>query len=211
MRPALLGCALFRFCPALVMDDLRATFARFGSLQPQSADAWQGPFPLPDVLARFYAHVGPFGEVFNPAKGPCGITIPGLEVWIPPLQRLWAYQAGYRWNGNDGEPISDWPAQWLVIADRGADPLILDIDDGRVLFARHGAGHWDADDFAADVPTLMAALAAAGSVYLDADEDLYSDDDDGGIRPVHREAALRAVAAVMGGTDEAELFLDAMQ
>jgi len=61
------------------------------------------------------------------------------------------------------------------------------------------------------VPTLMAALAAAGSVYLDADEDLYSDDDDGGIRPVHRDAALRAVAAVMGGTDEAELFLDAMQ
>ena len=33
------------------MDDLRATFARFGPLQPQSADAWQGPFPLPDVLA----------------------------------------------------------------------------------------------------------------------------------------------------------------
>ena len=211
MRPALLGCALFRFCPALVMDDLRATFARFGSLQPQSADAWQGPFPLPDVLARFYAHVGPFGEVFNPAKGPCGITIPGLEVWIPPLQRLWAYQAGYRWNGNDGEPIGDWPAHWLVIADCGADPFILDIDDGRVLFARHGAGHWDASGFAADVPILMAALAAAGSVYLDADEDLYSDDDDGGIRPVHREAALRAVAAVLGSTHEAELFLDAMQ
>jgi len=193
------------------MDDLRATFARFGSLQPQSADAWQGPFPLPSALAAFYAHIGPFGETINAAKGPCGITIPGLEVWIPPLQRLWAYQAGYRWNGNDGEPIGDWPAHWLVIADCGADPFILDIDDGRVLFARHGAGHWDASGFAADVPILMAALAAAGSVYLDADEDLYSDDDDGGIRPVHREAALRAVAAVLGSTHEAELFLDAMQ
>jgi len=193
------------------MDDLRATFARFGTLQPQHADAWQGPFPLPDVLAGFYAHVGPFGEVFNPAKGPSGITVPGLEVWLPPLHRLWAYQAGYRWNGIDGEPIGGWPAHWLVIADRGADPLILDINDGRVLFARHGAGHWDADEFVADVPTLMAALAAAGSVYLEADEDLYSDDDDGGIRPEHREAALRAVAAVLGDADEAELFRDAMQ
>ena len=80
MRPALLGCVLSCFRPALVMDDLRATFARFGTLQPQHADAWQGPFPLPDVLAGFYAHVGPFGEVFNPANGPSGITVPGVEV-----------------------------------------------------------------------------------------------------------------------------------
>ncbi|MCR8714760.1 hypothetical protein [Stenotrophomonas indicatrix] len=193
------------------MDELHAAFARFGTLQPQYADAWQGPFPLPSALATFYARVGPFGETINAAKGPRGITIPGVEVWIPPLHRLWAYQAGYRWNGIDGEPISDWPAQWLVIADRGADPLILDIHDGRVLFAQHAAGHWDAGGFAADVPTLMAALAAAGSVYLDAEEDLYSDDDDGGIRPVHREAALRAVAAVLGSTDEAERLLEALQ
>lgn len=193
------------------MDDLRATFARFGPLQAQSAEAWQGPFPLPDVLAGLYAQVGPFGEVINPAKGPSGITIPGVDVWVPSLQGLWAYQAGYRWNGVDGEPIADWPAHWLVIADRGADPLILDIDDGRVLFARHGAGRWDADAFVANVPTLMAVLAAAGAVYLDADEDLYSDDDDGGIRPEHQKTAVQAVARVLGDRLQAESLLETLQ
>lgn len=192
------------------MDDLHARFARFGTLQAQSADAWQGPFPLPQALAAFYAQVGPFGEVMNATRGPSGITVPGLDIWLPPLQQLWTYQAGYRWKGVDGEPISEWPGHWLVIADRGADPFILDLETDRVLFSHHGAGLLDAGELVADVPTLMAALAAAGSVYLDADEDLYSDDDDGGIRTEHQHAATQAVAQVLGSQDEAEQFLQAM-
>ncbi|MEG0183775.1 MAG: hypothetical protein RR704_10010 [Stenotrophomonas sp.] len=189
------------------MDDLRTTFARFGLLQAQDERAWQGPFPLPPVLVRLYAQVGPQGHEINAKVGHAGITVPGLEVWIPPLQRLWSHQAGYRWHGISGEPIDNWPSNWLVIADRGADPFILDLDDDRVLFSHHGAGLLDAGEIAADVPTLMAALAAAGTVYLDAGDALYSDDDDGGIRADHQEAAVHAVAQVLGSRDEAELFL----
>ncbi len=189
------------------MDDLHAAFARFGPLQAQDEHDWQGPFPLPPVLAHFYAQVGPLGEEINARVGRAGITVPGLDVWIPPLQRLWSQQAGYRWHGISGERINDWPSNWLVIADRGADPFILDLDDGRVLFSHHGAGLLDAGEITADVPTLMAALAAAGTVYLDAGDDLYNDDDDGGIRPEHQEAAVQAVARVLGDRLQAESFI----
>ena len=193
------------------MDDLHAAFARFGPLQAQGEHDWQGPFPLPPLLARFYAQVGPLGREINAKVGHAGITIPGLEVWVPPLQRLWSYQAGYRWNGVDGEPIEDWRANWLVVADLGADPFILDMDDGRVLFARHGCGRWEADTFLDDLPTLMAALAAAGTVYLEAGDDLYNDDDDGGIRAGHQEAAVQAVARVLGDRIDAESFIETLQ
>lgn len=189
------------------MDDLYASFARFGLLRAQYEGDWQGPFPLPPVLARFYAQVGPLGHEINAKMGNSGITIPGLHVWIPPLRRVWSHQAGYRWHGISGEPIGNWPSNWLVIADRGADPFILDMDDDRVLFSHHGAGLLDAGEITTDVPTLMAALAAAGTMYLEAGDDLYNDEDDGGIRPEHQEAAVQAVARVLGDRLQAESFI----
>ncbi|HEL3257757.1 TPA: SMI1/KNR4 family protein [Stenotrophomonas maltophilia] len=192
------------------MDDLHAAFARFGLLRAQYEGDWQGPFPLPPVLACFYAQVGPLGHEINAKVGNSGITIPGLDVWIPPLRRVWSHQAGYRWHGIGGDPIDNWPSNWLVIADRGADPFILDLDDGRVLFSHHGAGLLDAGEVTTDVPTLMAALAAAGTVYLDAGDDLYNDEDDGGIRPEHQEAAVQAVARVLGDHLQAESFIETL-
>lgn len=193
------------------MENLRARFAGLGPLQSQDETRWEGPFPLPPVVARFYAQVGPLGREINAAVGHAGITIPGLEVWIPPLQRLWRHQAGYRWHGISGEPIEDWPSHWLVIADLGADPFILDMHDGRILFARHGRGHWDADVFLDDLPTLMAALAAVGAVYADAGDDLYSDDEDGGIREEHQETALHALAQLLGSRPEAACVLESLR
>ncbi len=192
------------------MDELHTSFARFGLLRAQYEGDWQGPFPLPPLLARFYAQVGPLGHEINAKVGNSGITIPGLDVWIPPLRRVWSHQAGYRWHGISGEPIDNWPSNWLVIADRGADPFILDLDDGRVLFSHHGAGLLDAGEIAADVPTLMTTLAAAGTVYLDAGDDLYNDDDDGGIRTVHEEAAVQAVTQVLGNRLDAESFMQSL-
>ncbi|AWH28862.1 MULTISPECIES: hypothetical protein [Stenotrophomonas] len=193
------------------MQDLRDRFAAFGPLQAQDENDWQGPFPLPPVVARFYAQVGPLGREINAKVGHAGITIPGLEVWIPPLQRLWSHQAGYRWHGISGEPFEDWPSNWLVIADLGADPFILDMDDGRILFAQHGRGHWDAGVFLDDLQTLMAALAAVGAVYLQAGDDLYNDDDEGGIRAEHQETAVQAVAQVLGDRLQAESFIETLQ
>ena len=121
--------------------------------------------------------------------GPVGVTIPGTALGFAPLAKLWVRQAGYRWDGNSGERLTDWPEDWLVIADQHADPLILEMSTGRVLYALHGAGRWDAQWLAPDLRTLAAVLAAVGGVHEDAGDDLC--DDEGELRPRHREAAVR--------------------
>lgn len=191
------------------MHALHASFARFGPLQAQSPELWQGDVPLPPALAAFYAQVGPWGETVHASVGPVGVSVPGINVDFPPLHRLWALQAGYRWEGDAGARIADWPEQWLVIADQNADPFILDLDSGQVLFAFHGAGTWEATVLTEDLPTFVAVLAAVGTVYLEADDDL--EDDDGELRPVHRDAALQAAAAVLGDVEAADTFFETLE
>ena len=113
---------------------IRDQFLRFGDLRPQGAGEWRGPFPLPPALAEFYAEVGPLGPVVYEHVGPVGVTIPGTALGRAAGQ-LWVRQAGYRWDGNSGERLTDWPEDWLVIADQHADPLILEMSTGRVLYA----------------------------------------------------------------------------
>ncbi|MEG0182588.1 MAG: hypothetical protein RR704_03900 [Stenotrophomonas sp.] len=191
------------------MHALHASFARFGPLQAQSADLWQGDIQLPPALAAFYAQVGPWGETVHASVGPVGVSVPGVNVAFPPLHRLWALQAGYRWEGDAGARIADWPEQWLVIADQNADPFILDLDSGQVLFAFHGAGTWEATVLTEELPTFVAVLAAVGTVYLKAGDDL--EDDDGELRPAHRDAALQAAAAVLGDDEAADTFFETLE
>ncbi|WP_199770834.1 hypothetical protein [Achromobacter sp. AONIH1] len=188
---------------------IRDQFLRFGDLRPQGAGEWRGPFPLPPALAEFYAEVGPLGPVVYEHVGPVGVTIPGTALGFVPLAKLWVRQAGYRWDGNSGERLTDWPEDWLVIADQHADPLILEMSTGRVLYALHGAGRWDAQWLAPDLRTLAAVLAAVGGVHEDAGDDLC--DDEGELRPRHREAAVRAAAAVLGGDEAARAFFDLLE
>lgn len=57
-------------------------------------------------------------------------------------------QAGYSYNAFTKEEANDWPKNYIVIADHGADPFVLDLsrsdgEDAPVLFAFHGEGEWD--------------------------------------------------------------------
>ncbi len=191
------------------MHTLHASFARFGPLHAQSADLWRGEIPLPTPLAAFYAQIGPWGETVHANVGPVGIDIPGVNVCFPPLHRLWSLQAGYRWQGTRGARLADWPDAWLVIAEQNADPFIFERNTGQVLFAFHGAGRWEASVLTQDLTTFLAALAAIGTVYLDAGDDL--EDDDGELRPAHRDAALGALATVLGDEAAAERFFQTLE
>src|SRR5688572_25955991 len=123
---------------------LRTLLEPWGELRPQPASDWQGPTPLPATLADFYAQVGPWGETHHAHVGPTGLSLEvgGNPVDIPPLHKLWSRQAGYRTHAITGERLPDWNDHWLVVADQGADPFILDIASGEVFFAFHGAGAW---------------------------------------------------------------------
>ncbi len=57
-------------------------------------------------------------------------------------------QDGYSYNSIKKEVLEEWPKDYVVIADTGADPFVLDLSqsngsDAPVLFAYHGEGKWD--------------------------------------------------------------------
>lgn len=188
---------------------IREQFLLFGELRAQPRSNWTGEIPLPDVLADFYEQIGPWGATYHENVGPVGITLSETQISFPPLHRLWNLQAGYRWDASNGQRVADWKDEWLVIADQNADPFILDTQTGRVLYAMHGTGSWDADELTPDLHTFIAAAAAVGVVFHHADEDLR--DDDWVIKPEHRDAALAALTKVFGSASEAELFFETMQ
>ena len=194
------------------IEQARAALASHGVLAPQSAaEHWRGEMPLPAAVAAFYAHVGPLGEWINDRVGHAGLTVPttGNPFSIPPLSRLWQLQAGYRWHGITGERLAGWPDHWLVVADQGADPFILDLRTGAIQFARHGAGAWEEDaPLFADILEMAACLGTIGQVWDEAGDTIFTDEDDCEVDPAHRARLIARLAPLLGGTAAAEDIAD---
>ena len=112
-----------------ILSTARKLLAAHGELRPQPASDWIGTFPLPPALAEFYQ-----------AVGPAELTIDayGNPYVLPSLADLWEYQAGYRWNGLNGEPMPEWKDNWIVVAGDGGAAFIFDRDSSKVLYAPHG-------------------------------------------------------------------------
>ena len=123
--------------------------------------------PLPAELERFYREVGPLD---------CTLESAGNPFFLPSLARLWQRQAGYRWHGISGERLSGWQDDWLVVADQGADPFILETGSGRILFDLHGGRGWDPAPCFDDLWQMAASLACFGEVWSGAGEDILLDD-----------------------------------
>lgn len=119
---------------------------------------WRGPIPLPTPLIAYYQEIGPL-DLALPAYG--------TDFFLPSLARLWDYQAGYRWHGLTGEQLPDWDHRWLVIADQGADPVVLSCDTGAVRYGRHGQGAWELAPFLPDLPTTITCLVTLAGDHSD--------------------------------------------
>ena len=132
-----------------------------------TAADWQGDIALPAELERFYREVGPLD---------CTLESAGNPFFLPSLARLWQRQAGYRWHGISGERLSGWQDDWLVVADQGADPFILETGSGRILFDLHGGRGWDPAPCFDDLWQMAASLACFGEVWSGAGEDILLDD-----------------------------------
>lgn len=120
-------------------------------LQPSDVGAWTGPFPLPEAVAELHSIVGPQGLYLRGT---------GNNFFIPVLADLWQYQAGYRWNAVDGEPIVGWDDDWLIIADHGADPFIFSRKNEDVMFDHHGEGEWNPEPLFKSVAQMFVTLSA---------------------------------------------------
>lgn len=185
------------------VQSIRDALSPFGALRPQSAGDWTGEVPLHPSLARFYAEVGPYG-VEGPG-GPEGLDIPspGNPFRLPALPRLWDLQAGYRWDARDGRRLPRWRDEWLVVADAGGDPFILDLVTGAVLHDRHGGGAWSPEPIFPDILAMAAALATVGALLDEAGEDLY--DETFEIRPEWRTRLAERLAPFTGDVDATEV------
>ena len=76
---------------------------------------------------------------------PCNVMIEkGMyETYLYGADNLEERQIGYSVS-EQGEPLEGWPKNYLVIADRFADPYCIDTtqEDSCVYFANHGEGEW---------------------------------------------------------------------
>lgn len=193
-------------------EDVRDLLAPWGELRPQPASDWGGDFPLPQVVAAFYERVGPWGDVVHAHHGPTGVFLDArLLVTIPPLSQLWERQAGFRWNAVTLERSRDWRDEWLLVADAEADPFILDVPSGRVLFARHGAGGWFPEPFAPDLVTAFGALATIANTKARlVSSNAFMDEDTLEIYAAATQEVLSDLAAWLKSVEQAQTMLEVL-
>ena len=194
-------------------EHLRKLLAPWGALKPQPASDWTGDFSLPQVVAAFYENVGPWGKIVHAHHGQTGLRIDArLRVDIPPLSRLWDFQAGFRWDGNTRERVKDWKDEWLLVAYAEADPFILDISTGQVLFAFHGAGGWYPKVFAPDLVTAFGALATIANTKARLGEtEAFIDEESFEVLPAATQEVEDDLAAFLGGRTEAVQILKVLE
>ncbi|MDF5921257.1 hypothetical protein P4133_22750 [Pseudomonas aeruginosa] len=120
----------------------------------------------------------------------------GNPFFLPSLARLWQRQAGYRWHGISGERLSGWQDDWLVVADQGADPFILETGSGRILFDLHGGRGWDPAPCFDDLWQMAASLACFGEVWSGAGEDILLDDCS--VAPRYRQQLVDELQPILG-------------
>ena len=102
----------------------------------QSRDAWTGDFPLPDIVAEYYQHVGP-DELY------C-FEETHLTLYLPSLRRLAEFQIGILESatiaGRDSKTSDrNWGPERLAVAIHHICPFILDVNSGNVEFCIPGA------------------------------------------------------------------------
>jgi hypothetical protein len=110
--------------------------------------------PLPDWLAHYIEEIASL-EDFQ-------LETVGNPLDIYGAKRLSTRHDGYNWNPIDQETIPDWDANWFIIADESADPVIVDINTSEptVLKALHGEGEWDFDPVAESIGQFLLCSAA---------------------------------------------------
>lgn len=115
---------------------------------------------LPDVLVDLYVAGSPTPNSWVPW------VVEDLALYS--IKELAQAQEGYRWTGRDKHALPSWPADWVVVATSSGDPFIADVgqEEPPILFARHGAGHWDAQVVALNLSEFITAVDAFERVLL---------------------------------------------
>ncbi|MBR8060214.1 hypothetical protein [Burkholderia dolosa] len=126
--------------------------------------------------------IGAHGDVAHQVTAPTASTLfesKEIATWMSALQgadlripwsaeelhlygsqmTLESGQIGYRVDAS-GKVLPDWKDEWLVLGQISGDPIIGEFDKSTctILFARHGAGSWQANPVSADIATFAVVL-----------------------------------------------------
>jgi hypothetical protein len=95
---------------------------------------------LPATYLTFLKNFSPINVFIDSDNFIQGLSLYGADELIE-------NQAGYSFNALTGKNVDDWPANFIVIADDGADPFCIDIgnikdNDAPIYTSEHGTGAW---------------------------------------------------------------------
>jgi hypothetical protein len=93
--------------------------------------------PLPPDLVLYLDTVAPVEDV--------EFDTVGNTLQLYDLAHLGAQQPGYSFNPVAQTPLPDWNPAFFLLADEGADPVVLDLEQptAGIQKLQHGAGSWD--------------------------------------------------------------------
>jgi hypothetical protein len=96
---------------------------------------------LPSVYLNYLTKYPNKGKFIDNDRFVNGLNLYGASELI-------RMQEGYSYNPIEKKPIEAWQKDYVVVADDGADPYVLDLSqsdgtDAPILFAYHGEGDWD--------------------------------------------------------------------
>jgi hypothetical protein len=105
----------------------------------------------------------------------------GNPMTIYSFSRLGSTQDGFNFNSVKNEKIEDWNPDWFLIADEGADPVIIDLSkkEMKVMQASHGMGEWDFHPIADSIGQFLLCQAAIHYAMTNWGADSIIDDEDG--------------------------------
>jgi hypothetical protein len=129
------------------------------------------------------------------------INAGGNPVCVPPLHKLQALQDGYAWSRNPDGPLPGWRTNWLVIATMGADPVLFDCDDARILVASAGTGKagWQPRVFADDLESALGGIATVANALAALGDEAF--DDDFNLKPESRDHVRMRLTRFLGSAD----------
>jgi cell wall assembly regulator SMI1 len=125
-------------------------------------------------------HVKLYLEEGCPAESVLLETV-GNPIELYSTAQLGPRQIGYS-HTISGEVIEGWSTSWLLVADEGADPFVIDLDPdagAKVSRALHGMGDWEFHPEADSMGQFVLCAAAIHHALTAWGVDVITDDQNG--------------------------------
>ncbi|MFC0780852.1 SMI1/KNR4 family protein [Flavobacterium sp. HJSW_4] len=129
---------------------------------------------IPDSLKEYITNFASLNDFY--------FTTVGNPICIYGVDNLKFKQDGYNFNPVKNTKIEDWNESFFILADEGADPVIIDLShpENGIQKLMHGAGSWDYGETIADsIGQFLLCSAAIHHALTNFEEESIIDDENG--------------------------------